>query len=64
MDTHHYMEERGRNNYIAITIKNIDTHIKQQDYKKAFTLFLLSMEKLDQKERQELIDYYTLILVT
>lgn len=64
MDTRAYIEEKNRNNFISTATKNIDAYIKRADFKAAFTLFLLTMERLNHRERQEFIDFYTLQLIT
>jgi len=63
METITYIEEKNRNNFISTASKNIDAYIQKNDFKAAFTLFLLTMERLNHRERQEFIDYYNLKLI-
>ena len=52
---------REENNkiYISNSRINIDTYIINNEYKKAFLLFILVLEKLDNNEKTEFIDYYS-----
>jgi len=46
--------------YIANSRKNIDGFIHKHDYKKAFSLLILVLERLDDgKQKNEFIDYYS-----
>jgi len=44
--------------YISCSKQNIDNFIFRNDYKKAFGLLILFLERLDDKEKREVIDYY------
>jgi hypothetical protein len=57
------IEERNNIQYIVIAKRNIDNYIKKNDYRGAFTLFLLTMERLDSRDRQEFLDYFNLKLI-
>lgn len=46
-------------NYIIGSKKNIDNFIKKNEYKKAFGLLILVLERLDGNEKNEFIDYYS-----
>lgn len=63
METFTYIEEKNKRDYMTDATKNIDRYIKNNDYKRAFSLFLLTIEKLDQQERQVFIDYYNLKII-
>jgi len=56
-------EDKERREYIRSKMVNIDQCIYHGDYRKAFSLFLLTMETLDTRERQEFIDYFNLKLI-
>jgi len=39
--------------------KNIDNYINNNEYKKAFGLLILVLERLDDIEKKEIIEYYS-----
>ena len=45
--------------YISGSKVNIDNFIRKNEYRKAFGLFILFLERLDYKEKAEVIDYYS-----
>ena len=45
--------------YISGSKLNIDNFIRKHEYKKAFGLLILFLERLDGKEKAEVIDYYS-----
>ena len=45
--------------YIQDSKKNIDKYIYRNEYKKAFVMLLIVLERLDDTEKIEFIDYYT-----
>jgi hypothetical protein len=45
--------------YISASKKNIDNFIHERDYRKAFALLILVLEKLNDKQKVELVDYYS-----
>ena len=45
--------------YISGSIKNINTFISNNEYRKAFGLLIVFLERLDGKEKAEVIDYYS-----
>ena len=45
--------------YISGSKLNIDNFIRKNEYRKAFGLFILFLERLDGKEKAEVIDYYS-----
>jgi hypothetical protein len=45
--------------YILGSMKIIDNFIKKDEYKKAFALFILVIERLDDNQKTEFIDYYS-----
>ena len=44
--------------YISTSKLNIDNFIRNNEYRKAFGLLILFLERLDGKEKAEVIDYY------
>ena len=54
METSKNVEE-----YISGSKLNIDNFILKNEYRKAFGLFILFLERLDDKEKAEVIDYYS-----
>jgi hypothetical protein len=44
--------------YISGSKLNIDNFIHKNEYRKAFGLLILFLERLDGKEKAEVIDYY------
>lgn len=57
METNSEVEEARR--YISNSKKNIDKYIRKNNYKGAFRLLILVLERLDNKEKEEFIDYYS-----
>lgn len=57
------MEETGNENKTAIYISNskanIDNYIRKNKFKKAFGLLILLLERLDDQEQRDVIDYYS-----
>ena len=45
--------------YISGSKVNIDNYIRKNEYRKAFGLLILFLERLDGKEKTEVIDYYS-----
>ena len=45
--------------YISGSKLNIDNFIRKQEYRKALGLLILFLERLDGKEKAEVIDYYS-----
>jgi hypothetical protein len=52
-------KEENDNIYILASKKNIDSFIKNYEYRKAFGLLILVLERLDNKQKNEFIDYYS-----
>ena len=55
------MEKNKENDeiYISGSKKNIDGFIHKQEYRKAFGLLILVLERLDNNQKEEFIDYYS-----
>lgn len=64
MEIHEYNENIEE--YIFISKQNIDELIKKNDYKNAFCLLILVLERLDNANKIEFINYYSknLIILT
>ena len=45
--------------YISGSKLNIDNYIRKNEYRKAFGLLILFLERLDGKEKAQVIDYYS-----
>lgn len=45
--------------YIFQNQKNIDNFLIKQEYKKAFGLLILVLERLNENEKNDFIDYYS-----
>jgi len=45
--------------YISGSKLNIDNFIRKNEYRKAFGLLILFLERLDGKEKAKVIDYYS-----
>ena len=45
--------------YISGSKVNIDNYIRKNEYRKAFGLLIVFLERLDDKEKAEVIDYYS-----
>lgn len=54
------METReNEEKYISISKQNIDNFLTRYDYRKAFGLLILFLERLDDKDKVDVIDYYS-----
>lgn len=51
-------EENTEEEYISDTKKYIDDFICKNDYRKAFLILVVFMDKLDDVEKKEVIKYY------
>jgi hypothetical protein len=45
--------------YILDSKKNIDSYIHKNEYRKAFGLLILVLERLEDNQKNEFIDYYS-----
>ncbi len=45
--------------YISVSKLNIDNFIRKKEYRKAFGLFILVLERLNHTEKAEMVDYYS-----
>ena len=45
--------------YISGSKVNIDNYIRKNEYRKAFGLLILFLERLDSEEKTQVIDYYS-----
>ena len=45
--------------YISGSKLNIDNYIRKNEYRKAFGLLILFLERLDGEEKSQVIDYYS-----
>jgi len=54
-----YEDEDAKKEYVVASKHQIDEFIYNYDYKKAFWLFILVLERLNDNEKTELIDYYS-----
>lgn len=45
--------------YISGSKINIDNYIRKNEYRKAFGLLILFLERLDGEEKAQVIDYYS-----
>lgn len=52
-------QEKNNILYIQDSKKKIDKYMTTHEYKKAFFLLLIVVEKLENNEKLEFIDYYT-----
>jgi len=54
------METReNEEKYISISKQNIDNFLTRYEYRKAFGLLILFLERLDDKDKVDVIDYYS-----
>jgi len=52
-------QEENDEIYILGSRKNIDSYINKNEFKKAFGLLILVLERLDDKQKNDFIDYYS-----
>jgi hypothetical protein len=45
--------------YISDSKKNIDSYINKKEYRKAFVLLIWTLERIDNAQKNEFIDYYS-----
>ena len=55
-DTEKYISDTEK--YISDTKININNYIRKNDYRKAFSLLILFLERLDSEDKSLVIDYY------
>ena len=53
------MEKTGEDTYISDSKLDIDNYIRKNEYRKAFALFILFLERLNGEEIAQVIDYYS-----
>lgn len=49
----------NRKIYVEMSKSNIDKYIYNKNFRKAFALFIFVLERLNENEKIELIDYYS-----
>ena len=52
-------KEENAKIYILKSKQSIDTYINRNEFRKAFGLLILVLERLDENEKNEFIDYYS-----
>lgn len=50
--------QEDRLEYIKLSKRNIDTLVYMKDYRRSIMLLILVLERLDENEKKEFIDYY------
>ena len=58
MELQEEVEEMNDTIYIKMSKSNIDEYIRTNQYKKAFFLFVMVLDHLEDDQRSEFIDYY------
>jgi len=51
-------QEESNKMYIEMSKDNIDSYLEDHDYKKAFLLLIMVLERLDNNGKAELVGYY------
>ena len=51
-------EDEDKMMYIYFSKKRIDEYLRENDYRMAFNYLIFVLEKLENEERKELIEYY------
>jgi len=52
-------KDENAEKYILGSKQNIDSFMMNNEYRKAFGLLIMVLERLDDKQKNELIDYYS-----
>lgn len=52
-------KNENKEKYISDSKRNIDKLLTAHEYRKAFVLLILVLERLDGKEKTDFIDYYS-----
>jgi len=52
-------QEENDEIYISGSKQDIDSYINKNEYRKAFGLLILVLERLDDNQKNEFIDYYS-----
>ena len=52
-------QNKDNEEYISASKAHIDNFIRKNEYKKAFWLFILLLERLDDKGKSDIINYYS-----
>lgn len=50
--------QEDRLEYIKLSKRNIDTLVYMKDYRRSIMLLIMVLERLDEPEKKEFIDYY------
>ncbi len=58
METEVKRQEENNKLYIQLSKNNIDVCIYKNDYKQAFWIFIMVLERLNNDDKVEFIDYY------
>ena len=53
------IQQENNKLYIEMSKTSIDYYIRENDFKNAFSLFIIVLEMLDENEKKELISYYS-----
>ena len=57
------LKEENDETYIFESKKNIDNYLFKNDYKRAFGLLILVLERIDDNQKTEMIKYYSKNLI-
>jgi len=52
-------KDENTEKYILGSKQNIDSFMMKNEYRKAFGLLIMVLERLDDKQKNELVDYYS-----
>ena len=53
------IQQENNKLYIQMSKTSIDYYISENDFKNAFSLFIIVLEMLDENEKKEFISYYS-----
>lgn len=59
IDEHDLSSQNNEKEYIIGSRQNIDNFISKKEYKRAFWLLIFVLERLDDTQKIEFIDYYS-----
>jgi hypothetical protein len=58
------MSTNNNKKYIKMAKAYIDAYIRKNEYRKAFSMVIMVLERLDTDEKSELVDYYSKTLIS
>jgi len=52
-------EQANEDTYISLSKRNIDNYLRKGEFRKAFAILIMFLERLDDIEIRQVVDYYS-----